>query len=54
MRLVDVDIGRGVAVGGISDCMVERSDGGEEHSDGGLGPEAAGLEGAGLASIQGC
>ena len=38
----------------LADDVVERSDGGEEHFDGGLGPEAAGLGGAGLASIQGC
>ena len=54
MRLVDGDIGRGVAVGGNSDGVLGRNDGGEEHFDSGLRPEAAGLEEAGLASIQGC
>ena len=54
MRLVGVDIGRGLAVGGISDGVVERSDGGEEHFDFGLRPDAAGLGGAGLVSIRGC
>ena len=53
MRLVDVDIDRVVSVGGDSDGVVGRIDGGEEHFDVGLRPEAAGLGGAGLSSIQG-
>ena len=43
---------RGVTVGGISDGVFARSDGGEVHLDGGLGPEATGLGGAGWAGVR--
>ena len=36
--MVDNDVGRRVAVGGIFDGVFARSDGGEVHLDGGLGP----------------
>ena len=43
----------GVTVGGISDGVFARSDGGEVHLDGGLGPKATGLGGTGWVSVRG-